>query len=89
MYTKHRYDENRTWLAAEQRGLKYTEHKPIGRHYLGVTTSESTFQYYGSHCVQQMLQLPFHQSANVLSTEYQIYNHLSFLSSDLLTPPPL
>ncbi len=29
-------------------------------------TSESTFQYYGSRCVQLMLQLPFNQSANVL-----------------------
>jgi hypothetical protein len=27
------YNEN---IATTQRGLKYTEHKPFGRHYIGV-----------------------------------------------------
>jgi hypothetical protein len=26
-----------------QRGLKYTEHKPVGRHYLGVTRTTMSF----------------------------------------------
>ncbi len=136
-----------------QRGLKYADHKPVGRHYLGVTrttmsstvhtteyifllemkqgqctricplswsvhcnftgdgkcnergwfyphdgmyarkqplllcvlcgshphTSESTFHYYGSHCVQLMLQLPFHYSLLMYSwIEYQICSNLFF-----------
>jgi hypothetical protein len=46
-----------------QRGFKDTEHKPLDRHYLGVTHSTNEFrssdpranQYYGSHCVQLLL----------------------------------
>ncbi len=46
-----------------QRGLKYAEHKPFGRHYLGVThtTNEFRSSHHDSRCVQLMLQLPFHE----------------------------
>jgi hypothetical protein len=32
------------WERCKQRGLKYTEHKPVGRHYLGVTRTTNEFR---------------------------------------------
>jgi hypothetical protein len=80
-------------LLQAQRGLKDTERKPLGHLYLGVTyndfririsdphISESNDRYYGNHCVQLLLELPFHQPARA---EYQMYVHLSSLTMFLL-----
>jgi hypothetical protein len=70
----------------------YTEHKQFGRRCLGFPVhSDSTFQYYGSHCVQLMLQLPIHQSANVLLNRVRTpfrYEVICLFSESIVALPP-
>ncbi len=69
----HSYEATVPEKPRTQRVLKETEHRPLRRHYLGVTrttvsfaegtphTSEGTDQNQGSFIVHLLLKLPFHQ----------------------------
>jgi hypothetical protein len=43
------------WERCKQRGLKYTEHKPVGRHYLGVTRTTNEFRSSHPHTSERDL----------------------------------
>jgi hypothetical protein len=81
------------------KGLKYTEHKPFSRHYLGVTRTTMSSAVHTLTQVKARISImavivnSWCCSYRFISLlmyswiEYHIYGHLSFLSRDLLTPP--